>query len=117
MPLFTLVPGETVRKGVRTTLLAWIWEAQGDQNGSKSTVSVLRKATSQAPPTLFGQSRKWNSRKLELLKAAYESTSEMKTVAPPVAKFGMSLGAACPSGVDRLLCSCSMSSKEPSKMR
>src|SRR5215217_5133778 len=51
------------------------------------------------------------SRKLELLKAAYESTSEMKTVAPPVAKFGMSLGAACPSGVAMLLCSCSISSK------
>src|ERR687889_2654385 len=61
--LFTGVRGETVRKGVRTTLLAWIWEAQGDQNGSKSTVSVLRKATPQAPPTLFGQSRKGHSRK------------------------------------------------------
>jgi hypothetical protein len=55
----------------------------------------------------------WNmfSRKLALLRIDYESTSEMKIVAPPVAKFGMSLGGACPSGVDRLLCNCSMSSK------
>ena len=41
----------------------------------------------------------------------------MKIFAPPVAKFGMSLGAACPSGVDRLPCSRSMSSKYISKMR
>ena len=27
----------------------------GRQNGPKSSVSVLRKATQQAPPTLFGQ--------------------------------------------------------------
>jgi hypothetical protein len=27
----------------------------GGKNGSKSTVPVLRKATPQAPPTLFGQ--------------------------------------------------------------
>ena len=59
-------PSETVRKGARTTLLAWIWEAQGGQNGSKSTVSVLRKATPQAPPTLFGQSWKVNSPKFAL---------------------------------------------------
>ena len=41
---------------------------------------------------------------------AYTSTSAKKSVAPPVAKFGMSLAAACPSGVDRLLPSYSMSS-------
>ena len=31
-------------------------EVLGGQNGSKSTVLVLCKATPQAPPTLFGQS-------------------------------------------------------------
>ena len=35
----------------------------GCQNGPKSTVSVVHKATPQALPTLFGQSRKSNSRK------------------------------------------------------
>jgi hypothetical protein len=43
--------------------------------------------------------------------ASYESTSEMKSFASLVAKFEMSLGGACPSGVDRLPCSRSMSSK------
>jgi len=47
---------ETVRKGVRATLRALIWEVKGGQNGPKSTASVVRKATAQGPPTLFGQS-------------------------------------------------------------
>jgi hypothetical protein len=35
----------------------------GGKNGSKSTVPVLRKATPQAPPTLFGQFQKERSPK------------------------------------------------------
>jgi hypothetical protein len=31
--LFTEVPGETVRQGVRATLEAWIWTVYGGQNG------------------------------------------------------------------------------------
>ncbi len=62
-PLFTQVPGETVRKGVRATLRAWIWSLYGTLNGPKSTVLVVRKATVQAPPKLFGQFRKRDSRK------------------------------------------------------
>src|SRR5215203_4390489 len=49
------MPRETVRKGVRATLRAWIWQVYGGQTGPKSTVSVARKATLQAPPRLFGQ--------------------------------------------------------------
>ena len=33
LPLFTVVPGETVRQGVRATLEAWIWTVYGGQNG------------------------------------------------------------------------------------
>jgi hypothetical protein len=71
-------------------------------------------ASSSEIGTAYGR---WSSPMLELLKASYESTSEMKIFAPPLAKFGMSLGAACPSFVDRLLCSRSMSSKYISKIR
>src|SRR5829696_392732 len=52
------MPRETVRKGVRATLRAWIWQVYGGQTGPKSTVSVARKATLQAPPRLFGQFHK-----------------------------------------------------------
>ena len=50
-------------------------------------------------------------------RVAYASISEMKIVAPPVATFGMSADAACPSDEDMPLCKVSMSSKYPSKMR
>src|SRR5215217_7860233 len=58
------LPGETVRKVVRATLRPWIWPVYGVQNGPKSTLSMTRKATLQARPRLFGQSRKRYSRKL-----------------------------------------------------
>src|SRR5829696_1681999 len=53
--IFKTVSRETVRKGVRATLRAWIWQVYGGQTGPKSTFSVARKATLQAPPRLFGQ--------------------------------------------------------------
>src|SRR5215216_3823406 len=47
----------------RATLRLWIWPVYGGLNGPKSTVSVVRKATLEAQPRLFGQSQKVNSRK------------------------------------------------------
>ena len=52
-----------------------------------------------------------------LRRAVHPSISEMKIVAPPVAKFGRSAGGACPSGVDMPVRKLSMSSKYASKMR
>ena len=48
---------------------------------------------------------------------SYASISEIKIVAPPVAKFGMSADAVCPSDEDMLPCNRSMSWKYPSKTR
>jgi hypothetical protein len=56
-------------------------------------------------------------REVQLSRVAYASISEIMIVAPPVAKFGMSADAACPSGEDMPLCNRSMSSKYPPKVR
>src|SRR5215213_1637701 len=40
-------------KRVLGTLLAWIWPVHGGQNGPRSTVSVVRRASLQAHPRLF----------------------------------------------------------------
>src|SRR5215203_3286507 len=62
-PLSTSVVEKLSEKGYEQHSERWIWEVKGGQNGPKSAVSVVRKATPQAPPTLFGQSQKKNSRK------------------------------------------------------
>jgi hypothetical protein len=63
LPLFTKLPTETVRKGVRATLLPWIWEAYGGQNGAKSFSLAAHRAMLKVRPRLFGQFHKECSRK------------------------------------------------------
>src|SRR5215207_60446 len=60
---FHTVSRETVRKGVRAMLRAWIWPLFRDQNGPNGALWVPSKAQFRVPPGLFGQFRKWNSRK------------------------------------------------------
>src|SRR5215204_3882196 len=47
--------GETVRKGVRAMLRAWIWPLFRDQNGPNGALWVPSKAQFRVPPGLFGQ--------------------------------------------------------------
>jgi hypothetical protein len=73
---FQTVSRETVRKGVRVTFRSWIWPVHGGQNEPKSTVSVARKATLQAPPRLFGQSQKRCSRKFAVASSPFRPVLE-----------------------------------------
>jgi hypothetical protein len=63
LPLFTQVPRETVRKGVRATLKACIWLVYGGRKGPKHLFSWVCKATLQVASRFFGQFQKKNSRK------------------------------------------------------
>src|SRR5829696_4067723 len=52
---FHTVSRETVRKGVRAMLRAWIWTLFRDQNGPNGALWVPSRAQFRVPPGLFGQ--------------------------------------------------------------
>jgi hypothetical protein len=63
VPLFTLLPRETVRKGSRTAFEASILDLQSSEIGLLPPVSSTFGASARSQSGLFGQSQKRSSRK------------------------------------------------------
>jgi len=98
LPLWMGLPFVSTKVSISTILILW-----------EPRPVLLLPLFTKVPRS--GILRSCAARQSELSGFTYASISQMKSVAPPVAKFGMSLAAACPSGAAMPLCSCSMSSK------